>query len=210
MKFDHFLLILLCFPVILLQFEGKIVAPSMNEWVGDSFSWIQVFYVNGLTIEGDGGMIDGSGSTWWEKCRRCRRPTVFYLKFFFYISLCFLSHSSFTCYIFSTENAFKLRFLLNLKALAEFFHMNVMQSLRFHSCNGLTVKSLSMSNSPGAHISVNGCDGAFFSRININSPPKSPNTDGFDIAVSKHVVIEDSILATGKLRNISPDSLLTF
>ncbi|QCE04608.1 polygalacturonase [Vigna unguiculata] len=120
-----------------VRFEGKIVAPSMNEWVGDSFSWIQVFYVNGLTIEGDGGMIDGSGSTWWEKCRRCRRPT----------------------------------------------------SLRFHSCNGLTVKSLSMSNSPGAHISVNGCDGAFFSRININSPPKSPNTDGFDIAVSKHVAI---------------------
>ncbi|XP_027906256.1 probable polygalacturonase At3g15720 [Vigna unguiculata] len=54
-----------------------------------------------------------------------------------------------------------------------------------------------MSNSPGAHISVNGCDGALFSHININSPPKSPNTDGFDIAVSKHVVIEDSILATG-------------
>jgi len=59
-----------------LQFEGKIVAPSMNEWVGDSFSWIQIFNVNGLTIDADGGSIDGNGSTWWEKCRKCRRPTV--------------------------------------------------------------------------------------------------------------------------------------
>jgi len=57
-----------------------------------------------------------------------------------------------------------------------------------------------MSNSPGAHISVNGLDGALFSQININSPPDSPNTDGFDIAGSKNVAIEDSTLATGKLR----------
>jgi len=59
----------------LLQFEGKIVAPSKNEWVGDSLSWIQILYVNGLTIEADGGIIDGKGSTWWE-CKECKRPTV--------------------------------------------------------------------------------------------------------------------------------------
>ncbi|KOM58511.1 hypothetical protein LR48_Vigan11g154500 [Vigna angularis] len=132
-------------PNVSIKFEGKIVAPCMDEWDGDSFSWIKIFYVNGLTIEADGGIIDGNGSTWWKKCRTCRRPT----------------------------------------------------SLRFHSCNGLTVKSLSMSNSPGAHISVNGCNGALFSHININSPPKSPNTDGFDIANSKNIVIQDSTLATG-------------
>jgi len=59
-----------------LQLKGKIVAPSMSKWVGDSFSWIQILYVNGLTIDGDGGSIDGHGSTWWEKCRKCRRPKV--------------------------------------------------------------------------------------------------------------------------------------
>ncbi|KAL9303489.1 hypothetical protein ACSQ67_020752 [Phaseolus vulgaris] len=62
-------------PNVGIKFEGKIVAPSMNEWVGDSFSWIQIFNVNGLTIDADGGSIDGNGSTWWEKCRKCRRPT---------------------------------------------------------------------------------------------------------------------------------------
>ncbi|ESW06319.1 hypothetical protein PHAVU_010G037900 [Phaseolus vulgaris] len=132
-------------PNVGIKLKGKIVAPSMSKWVGDSFSWIQILYVNGLTIDGDGGSIDGHGSTWWEKCRKCRRP----------------------------------------------------KSLRFHACNGLTVKSLSMRNSPGAHISVNGMDGALFSQININSPPDSPNTDGFDIAASKNVAIQDSTLATG-------------
>ena len=77
-----------------------------------------------------------------------------------------------------------------------------MQSLRFHSCNGLNVKSLSTRNSPGAHICVNGCDGALFSQINMNAPPKSPNTDGFDISGSKNIAIEDSTLATGKLTRI--------
>ena len=44
-----------CFPVILLQFEGKMVASSMNEWVGDSSIWTQILYVNGLTIDADWG-----------------------------------------------------------------------------------------------------------------------------------------------------------
>ncbi|XP_047181514.1 probable polygalacturonase At3g15720 [Vigna umbellata] len=119
-----------------LNLNGPCKAPNVH---------IKVSHVNGLTVDGDGGIIDGNGSTWWEKCITCRRPT----------------------------------------------------SLVFQSCNGLTVKSLSMSNSPEAHIAVNGCDGALFSHININSPPKSPNTDGFDIAHSKYIVIQDSTLATG-------------
>ncbi|QCE04607.1 polygalacturonase [Vigna unguiculata] len=132
-------------PNVGIKFEGKIVAPSMNEWVGDSFSWIQILHVNGLTIDADGGIIDGNGSTWWEKCRNCTRPI----------------------------------------------------SLLFQSCNGLTVKSLRMRNSPGFHISVYGSNGALFTQININSPRKSPNTDGIDIFSSKNIAIEDSTLATG-------------
>ncbi|XP_014515663.1 probable polygalacturonase At3g15720 [Vigna radiata var. radiata] len=84
--------------------------------------WIQIFNVNGLTIDADGGIIDGNGGR-------------------------------------NAEHA-------------EGQH-------------------------PEAHIAVNGCDGALVSHINIHSPPKSPNTDGFDIANSKNIVIEDSTLATG-------------
>ncbi|RDX78089.1 putative polygalacturonase, partial [Mucuna pruriens] len=70
-------------------------------------------------------------------------------------------------------------------------------ALRFHTCNGLVVDSLTMTNSPGGHISLNGCDGAKFSHINITAPRQSPNTDGFDIAVSKNILIEDSTIGVG-------------
>ncbi|TKY68796.1 polygalacturonase protein [Spatholobus suberectus] len=133
-------------PGIRIKFAGKIVPPAMDAWAGDRSSWIVISYVNGLTIDASGGInIDGYGSTWWEKCRSCQRPTV----------------------------------------------------LRFHACNGLFVNSLRMTNSPGAHISVNGCDDARFSQININAPQHSPNTDGFDIASSKNILIEDSTIGTG-------------
>ncbi|XP_027337011.1 probable polygalacturonase At3g15720 [Abrus precatorius] len=71
------------------------------------------------------------------------------------------------------------------------------RALRFHRCNGLTVNYLRTMNSPGAHISVSGCEGAKFSQINIHGPVHSPNTDGFDIASSKNILIQDSTIGTG-------------
>ncbi|XP_020240382.1 probable polygalacturonase At3g15720 [Cajanus cajan] len=124
---------------------GKIVAPTMDTWVGDRGCWIVIQYVNGLTIDGQGGYIDGYGSSWWEKCKSCQRPT----------SLC------------------------------------------FHSCNGLVVSSLSTTNSARAHIAIDDCNGARFAHMNVNAPENSPNTDGFDIANSKYISIEDSTIATG-------------
>nr|KYP32934.1 putative polygalacturonase At3g15720 family [Cajanus cajan] len=128
-----------------IQFAGKIVAPTMNAWVGDKGSWIVISNVNGLTIDGQGGIIDGIGSSWWQKCKTCQRPA----------------------------------------------------SLRFQNCNSLVVNSLRMTNSPGAHIAISSCNGAKFSQMNINAPQNSPNTDGFDIAGSKFITIQDSTIATG-------------
>ncbi|KAL2319400.1 hypothetical protein Fmac_028369 [Flemingia macrophylla] len=132
-------------PSVFIKFAGRIVAPTMDNWVGDRGSWLMISYVNGLTIDAQEGIIDGYGSSWWEKCTSCQRPT----------------------------------------------------SLRFHACNGLVVNSLSMKDSPGAHISVNACDGAKFSQIRITAPENSPNTDGFDIAMSKDITIQDSTIGTG-------------
>ena len=74
----------------------------------------------------------------------------------------------------------------------------MVQVLAFHACNGVRVSSLSISNSPQAHIHINGCNGATFSNINIKSPGDSPNTDGIDISSSKRVLIKDSNIASGK------------
>ncbi|KOM58501.1 hypothetical protein LR48_Vigan11g153500 [Vigna angularis] len=73
----------------------------------------------------------------------------------------------------------------------------MVQVLGFNSCNGLIVSSLSITNSPQAHITINGCEGATFSNINIKSPANSPNTDGIDISSSKSILIKDSNIACG-------------
>ncbi|XP_020208536.1 probable polygalacturonase At3g15720 [Cajanus cajan] len=128
---------------ISIQLQGEIVAPTKNAWVGNSLNLIMFNKVNGLTIDGSGGLIDGTGSTWWG-CN-CPRPAV----------------------------------------------------LTFQSCNNLSVKSLTIINSPKAHIHINSCMGAIFSYINISSPGNTPNTDGIDIYYSQNIRIEDSTIASG-------------
>lgn len=73
----------------------------------------------------------------------------------------------------------------------------MVQSVFFHSCNDLTVSNVRITNSPGGHISVNGCNNAKFSHMHIQSPGDSPNTDGFDISLSKNILIEDSAIEVG-------------
>ena len=81
----------------------------------------------------------------------------------------------------------------------------MLKILSFHSCNDLSVSKLKITNSPGGHIAINGCYGAKFSNLVIDSPPNSPNTDGFDISASKNILIEDSTIQTGNQsqKNIS-------
>jgi len=73
-----------------------------------------------------------------------------------------------------------------------------LQVLAFNACNGLYVGYLRITNSPKAHITINGCEGAKFSHITIRSPADSPNTDGIDISFSKNILIRDSNIASGK------------
>ncbi|XP_022641620.1 probable polygalacturonase At3g15720 [Vigna radiata var. radiata] len=67
----------------------------------------------------------------------------------------------------------------------------------FNACNDLSVSYLSITNSPQAHITINGCKDAIFSHVSIRSPADSPNTDGIDISSSKNIFIKDSNIASG-------------
>ncbi|WJX25995.1 hypothetical protein P8452_14978 [Trifolium repens] len=69
--------------------------------------------------------------------------------------------------------------------------------MHFHSCNDLSVSNIKITNSPRNHVSVNKCIGAIFSHISIDSPPTSPNTDGFDISFSKNILVENSNIKSG-------------
>ncbi|KAH1069268.1 hypothetical protein GYH30_006750 [Glycine max] len=58
------------------QLQGVIVAPTKDAWVeGNLNTLIMISNVNGLTIDGSGGLIDGYGSAWWA-CKSCPRPSV--------------------------------------------------------------------------------------------------------------------------------------
>ncbi|XP_028223781.1 probable polygalacturonase At3g15720 isoform X2 [Glycine soja] len=63
-------------PSVQIQLQGVIVAPTKDAWVeGNLNTLIMISNVNGLTIDGSGGLIDGYGSAWWA-CKSCPRPSV--------------------------------------------------------------------------------------------------------------------------------------
>jgi len=58
-----------------LQLHGRIVAAQKNAWQGYKSTMILFTNINGLRIFGEGGLIDGYGSSWWP-CKHCPRPSV--------------------------------------------------------------------------------------------------------------------------------------
>ena len=190
-----------------MQLQGKILVPTKGAWLGDKSSIILISKVNGLTIDGTGGLIDGSGSSWWP-CKNCPRPAVRW-SFTLYFRNCFVLH----WYCLLKKKLLHIYTLLNwvdysisVKATVcellwishdEFCNWMV-QVLSFNSCNGLRVSYLRITNSPKAHITINGCVDAIFSHVTIQSPGDSPNTDGIDISASKNILIKDSKIAAGK------------
>ncbi|KAL6520241.1 hypothetical protein OROMI_032421 [Orobanche minor] len=66
-----------CQPNIVVQVDGKIVAPAnKKEWIKTDFQWI-LFRDNskGITIKGN-GVIDGHGESWWTSVKDDRPHAV--------------------------------------------------------------------------------------------------------------------------------------
>ncbi|KAK1282966.1 putative polygalacturonase [Acorus calamus] len=70
--------------------------------------------------------------------------------------------------------------------------LSVYGSNNFHLGGGLTV-----TNSPGKHITFNMCNYVTIDGINIVSPGDSPNTDGVYMQETQHVKIQNSFIGTG-------------
>ncbi|KAI3755167.1 hypothetical protein L1987_54962 [Smallanthus sonchifolius] len=70
-------------------------------------------------------------------------------------------------------------------------------ALAFHACKGLRLDGLTSIDSPRNHISINACDGATISNINIVAPGDSPNTDGIDISATNGVNVIGGHIGTG-------------
>ncbi|KAI3455334.1 hypothetical protein Pfo_011997 [Paulownia fortunei] len=70
-------------------------------------------------------------------------------------------------------------------------------AMRFSHCNNLQVRGLKHINSQKNHVSINECNEATISNLDMTAPPRSPNTDGIDISVSTNLHIHDCVMATG-------------
>jgi len=76
--------------------------------------------------------------------------------------------------------------------------------IKFELTGTSTISSISVTNSPAQHISVNGCNGCKFTNVNVNvdssrltSGSVAKNTDGFDVGSSTGVQIIDSVINNG-------------
>ncbi|XP_043817328.1 polygalacturonase ADPG1-like [Manihot esculenta] len=69
--------------------------------------------------------------------------------------------------------------------------------LRFISCNNLKVNGINTTQSGGGHLSFFSCNNVEVESVNLQSPAKSPNTDGVHISHTTSFWINNSIIATG-------------
>ncbi|KAG7553306.1 Glycoside hydrolase family 28 [Arabidopsis thaliana x Arabidopsis arenosa] len=70
-------------------------------------------------------------------------------------------------------------------------------ALRFFMSSNVTVKGLSIKNSPQVHLKLDGCLVVHINSIRVISPSSSPNTDGIHIENSKSVEIYNSVISNG-------------
>ncbi|KAF2531111.1 hypothetical protein F2Q70_00031936, partial [Brassica cretica] len=73
-------------------------------------------------------------------------------------------------------------------------------ALRFYSSGNVTVRDISIVNSPLCHLKFDDSDGVKINNITISSPENSPNTDGIHLQNTRNVEIQHSNIACGRSR----------
>ena len=84
----------------------------------------------------------------------------------------------------------------------------LMQAIKFFESTELAVKRLEIKNSPQFHFRFDGCQNVHIDRLTINSPAKSPNTDGIHIENTNNVKIYNSVISTGNF--MDPQNYVVF
>lgn len=73
-----------------------------------------------------------------------------------------------------------------------------MQALRFYGSNSITVRDITITNSPLCHLKFDNSIGVQVHNVTISSPEDSPNTDGIHLQNSRDVEIHHSNIGCGK------------
>ncbi|GLJ23334.1 hypothetical protein SUGI_0441480 [Cryptomeria japonica] len=70
-------------------------------------------------------------------------------------------------------------------------------AIRFFDSSGITLRGLTIRNSPQFHLRFDGCKSVLIDNIVINSPALSPNTDGIHVSGTQFVGIYNSLISNG-------------
>jgi len=69
--------------------------------------------------------------------------------------------------------------------------------VNFHHCQGVTVRDVTLRNSPSFHLVPVDCDDVLIDHVTINAPADSPNTDAIDPSACRNVRILNCVLDVG-------------
>ncbi|OVA16982.1 Glycoside hydrolase [Macleaya cordata] len=156
-----------CESNIVFQLDGTIVAPTSSK----AWSSGLLQWLEFSKLRGitiqGGGTIDGRGSVWWKDS--------------------------------SMDNPIddETRFLVPIARDPAEEDDAPTPALRFYGSYDVTVKGITIVNSPQCHLKFDNCIGVQVFNINISSPGDSLNTDGIHLQNSKDVLIHDTNLACG-------------
>jgi polygalacturonase len=69
--------------------------------------------------------------------------------------------------------------------------------VNFHHCRGVTLRDVTLRNSPSFHLVPVDCDDVLIDHVTIKAPGDSPNTDAIDPSACRHVRIINCLLDVG-------------
>ncbi|KAI3446469.1 hypothetical protein Pfo_003134 [Paulownia fortunei] len=70
-------------------------------------------------------------------------------------------------------------------------------ALTFYKCTNLVVKNLKIQNAQQIHVSFEKCTNVQASKLVVNAPEKSPNTDGIHVTGTQNIQISSCTIGTG-------------
>ncbi|XP_076896264.1 polygalacturonase-like [Bidens hawaiensis] len=74
---------------------------------------------------------------------------------------------------------------------------NAPTALTFYNCKSLLLTNLTVQNAQKIHVSFDRCENVQVSKIQVNSPGDSPNTDGIHVTHTQNIRISNSVIKSG-------------
>lgn len=146
------------------------MAPTNTKaWGSGLYQWLDFTKLQGITIQGS-GIIEGQGSVWWNHAES-EDPAKGWQDW-------------------DLGDPARVELSSKMPSLKP-------TALRFYGSSDVTVKGITIQNSPQCHLKFDNCQAVEVYNITISSPGNSLNTDGIHLQNTRDVSIHNTNLACG-------------